>query len=393
MAMLLHAYFTRNSRTDTAALLLLQIWYLQGGIWIADSLRMAGLSSNQLRAGLYMLLNILSATCIVFANKLVLSVYKFHFVYALTLIHTVTTMVRPHATSECSRIAQDYTHTRGFKRCRVPAFMWPSAPCSCTYLLGDQQDHDLVCSAGWDVDLLQHWVVSEQGTEGNAGGCCTHTLWPVMHAPLHGHFCHALLNLTKCHGVTSGRLEPVQDKADSKVYERMDGRMNRLMLPEGRWMHMQILPMAAAFVGYIVFWNLSLQLNSVGFYQLSKILIAPAIIIIEAVWFKKVPSRLELSAVGVLCLGVTLATVSDSEVRCYFKNLKRRCCLSKTYICVVTALMSFPQTLTCMAGTQFAQCPDVLDASDMNILRLYSYIERRPACVEVLDGVICQPFS
>ena len=54
---------------------------------------MAGLSSIQLRAGLYMLLNIVSATCIVFANKLVLSVYKFHFVYALTLIHTVTTMV------------------------------------------------------------------------------------------------------------------------------------------------------------------------------------------------------------------------------------------------------------------------------------------------------------
>ena len=79
---------------------------------------------------------------------------------------------------------------------------------------------------------------------------------------------------------------------------------------------LQILPLAAAFVGYIVFWNLSLQLNSVGFYQLSKILIAPAIILIEAVWFKKVPTRLELASVGVLCMGVTLATVSDSEVRC-----------------------------------------------------------------------------
>lgn len=77
---------------------------------------------------------------------------------------------------------------------------------------------------------------------------------------------------------------------------------------------MQILPLAAAFVGYIVFWNLSLQLNSVGFYQLSKILIAPAIIIIEAVWFSKLPSRLELAAVALLCIGVTLATVSDSEV-------------------------------------------------------------------------------
>jgi len=52
----------------------------------------------------------------------------------------------------------------------------------------------------------------------------------------------------------------------------------------------------------------------VGFYQLSKILIAPAIILIEAVWFKKVPTRMELAAVALLCIGVTLATVSDSEV-------------------------------------------------------------------------------
>ena len=58
---------------------------------------MATLSSNQLRAVLYILMNIGSGTCIVFANKMVLSVYQFHFVYALTLIHTVTTMVSIHA--------------------------------------------------------------------------------------------------------------------------------------------------------------------------------------------------------------------------------------------------------------------------------------------------------
>ena len=66
---------------------------------------MATLSSNQLRAVLYILMNIGSGTCIVFANKMVLSVYQFHFVYALTLIHTVTTMVGLHASllSMCPR--------------------------------------------------------------------------------------------------------------------------------------------------------------------------------------------------------------------------------------------------------------------------------------------------
>ena len=92
---------------------------------------------------------------------------------------------------------------------------------------------------------------------------------------------------------------------------------------------MQILPLAAAFVGYIVFWNLSLQLNSVGFYQLSKILIAPAIITIEAVWFKKVPTRMEVAAVSLLCLGVALATIADAEVcqacRAHCVSMSTRC--------------------------------------------------------------------
>lgn len=54
---------------------------------------MAALPGNQMKAVLYILLNIGSGTSIVFANKIVLSVYKFHFVYALTLIHTAVTMV------------------------------------------------------------------------------------------------------------------------------------------------------------------------------------------------------------------------------------------------------------------------------------------------------------
>ena len=36
---------------------------------------------------------------------------------------------------------------------------------------------------------------------------------------------------------------------------------------------LRVMPLAAAFVGYIVFWNLSLQSNPVGFYQLSKIMV------------------------------------------------------------------------------------------------------------------------
>ena len=75
----------------------------------------------------------------------------------------------------------------------------------------------------------------------------------------------------------------------------------------------QVFPLAAAFVGYVVLWNLSLQLNPVGFYQLAKIAITPAIIAIEAAFYAKRPTRAELAAVAVLCMGVALATITDKQ--------------------------------------------------------------------------------
>ena len=42
---------------------------------------------------LYALLNVASASGIVFANKAVLTTFGFHFIYALTLIHTLCTLV------------------------------------------------------------------------------------------------------------------------------------------------------------------------------------------------------------------------------------------------------------------------------------------------------------
>ncbi|KAK9834834.1 hypothetical protein WJX81_002364 [Elliptochloris bilobata] len=146
------------------------------------------LRPEQARAIAYLLLNLLSGTGIVFANKLVLSVLDFHFVYALTFVHSVVTM----------------------------------------FGMGS-----FAAAGMFEVKVLRAW---------------------------------------------------------------------------------QVFPLAAAFVGYVVLWNLSLQLNPVGFYQLAKIAITPAIIAIEAVFYAKRPTRAELAAVAVLCVGVTLATVTDDQV-------------------------------------------------------------------------------
>ena len=55
---------------------------------------------------------------------------------------------------------------------------------------------------------------------------------------------------------------------------------------------MQVLPLACAFVGYIVLWNICLRVNSVVFYQLSKIMITPGVVILQAILFRMVPPLL-----------------------------------------------------------------------------------------------------
>ena len=72
-----------------------------------------------------------------------------------------------------------------------------------------------------------------------------------------------------------------------------------------------MLPLAAAYVGYVVLNNLSLKLNTVGFYQISKICIMPTLIAIEIALFGKYPSNKVLAAVVLVCLGVALATMTD----------------------------------------------------------------------------------
>lgn len=77
---------------------------------------------------------------------------------------------------------------------------------------------------------------------------------------------------------------------------------------------MRILPLSAAYVGFIVSNNISIQINTVGFYQIMKIAIAPMVIFIEAIWYCKRPSRRTLTSVAVLLAGITTATVTDKQV-------------------------------------------------------------------------------
>jgi solute carrier family 35 protein E3 len=105
----------------------------------------------------------------------------------------------------------------------------------------------------------------------------------------------------------------------------------------------KLIPIAMGFVGYVVLCNVSLNINSVGFYQVGvplrnkahvhsciaafmclttgdvstcpqimKIAIAPTVVVMEFFMFSKLPSRLMILSVLVVCAGITVATVSDT---------------------------------------------------------------------------------
>ena len=75
-----------------------------------------------------------------------------------------------------------------------------------------------------------------------------------------------------------------------------------------------LAPLAAAYVGYIVLCNLNLNINPVGFYQITKIAVAPAVLALEAVVYKKRASPKVMASVALVCLGVGLATITDPQV-------------------------------------------------------------------------------
>jgi len=78
--------------------------------------------------------------------------------------------------------------------------------------------------------------------------------------------------------------------------------------------HMKVLPMSLAFCLHIVFNNLSLQYNSVGFYQLMKVLMSPLTAMVQTFFFG-VPIAASLQmALAVTCCGVGIATVNDMNV-------------------------------------------------------------------------------
>jgi solute carrier family 35 protein E3 len=76
----------------------------------------------------------------------------------------------------------------------------------------------------------------------------------------------------------------------------------------------QILPLVFAFCGFVVFNNLSLQYNSVGVYQLMKVLTTPVIAVVQTLFYDApLDNRLKVTLIPI-CIGVGMATVNDLDL-------------------------------------------------------------------------------
>lgn len=74
-----------------------------------------------------------------------------------------------------------------------------------------------------------------------------------------------------------------------------------------------ILPLCISFCGFVVLTNISLVYNSIGFYQLMKVLTTPLIALIQVLCYDvtfSLPIKLALTTI---CVGVAIATVTDTE--------------------------------------------------------------------------------
>ena len=78
------------------------------------------------------------------------------------------------------------------------------------------------------------------------------------------------------------------------------------LFPAVRLPILQMLPISAFFAGFLLLGNLSLAFNTVGFYQLAKVMTTPTVVLLNFILFGTKVSKETLFAIAAVCVGVTL---------------------------------------------------------------------------------------
>jgi solute carrier family 35 protein E3 len=76
----------------------------------------------------------------------------------------------------------------------------------------------------------------------------------------------------------------------------------------------QMIPLSFLFVSSLLLNNLSLTFNSVGFYQISKIMTTPAVVFLNLCLFRKTISMAMTAALVSVCVGVALTNSNGLQI-------------------------------------------------------------------------------
>jgi len=75
-----------------------------------------------------------------------------------------------------------------------------------------------------------------------------------------------------------------------------------------------VIPLCLSFCGFVVFTNLSLQYNSVGFYQIMKVMTTPTLVFIQSHFYGETfDSNIKLSLIPI-CIGVSIVSATDVQL-------------------------------------------------------------------------------
>lgn len=91
------------------------------------------------------------------------------------------------------------------------------------------------------------------------------------------------------------------------------GRHLRLFEPKATSKR-SIIPLCTSFIAFVVFNNLSLQFNTVGIYQLLKVLMTPVVVSLQFCMHGTLLTFWQSVSLVPICVGVAMATVSSLEV-------------------------------------------------------------------------------
>jgi solute carrier family 35 protein E3 len=69
---------------------------------------------------------------------------------------------------------------------------------------------------------------------------------------------------------------------------------------------LQLLPLCSFFAGFLILGNLSLTYNSIGFYQLAKIMTTPCVALLQYIYLGKSISGITIAGLASVCFGVAL---------------------------------------------------------------------------------------